>query len=194
MLNKEQQSAETHPVPAGTQQLRLTESAPAASCANHETDRLQSQDSDPGSLGSFQQPAVPLKHLMSPCRFIGKGRVPPFHLKTEWQRVTGMEPGCWCHLVAACLSYWGAGVSKGKNHEHFIRAVLSRVRFCATPWTEAHQAPLSMRFSRQEYQSGLPCPPPGDLPNPGIKPRSPAPQAESLPSEPPGKPHTLLSL
>ena len=41
-----------------------------------------------------------------------------------------------------------------------------------TPWTVAHQAPLSMDFSRQEYWSGLPCPPPGDLPDPGIKPLS----------------------
>ena len=41
-----------------------------------------------------------------------------------------------------------------------------------TPWTVAHQAPLSMGFSRQEYWSGLPCPPPGDLPTPGIKPAS----------------------
>ena len=47
------------------------------------------------------------------------------------------------------------------------------------------QAPLSMGFSRQEYCSGLLCPPPGDLPNPGIEPRSPALQADSLPSEPP---------
>jgi len=44
-----------------------------------------------------------------------------------------------------------------------------------------------MAFSRQEYWSGLPCPPPGDLPKPGIKPRSPSLQADSLPSEPPGK-------
>ena len=43
-------------------------------------------------------------------------------------------------------------------------------------------------FSRQEYWSGLPCPPPGDLPNPGIEPRSPALRADALPSEPPGKP------
>ena len=57
----------------------------------------------------------------------------------------------------------------------------------ATPWTTACQAPLSMEFSRPEYWSGLPCPPPGDLPNPRIKPRSPALQADSLPSEPPGK-------
>jgi len=45
----------------------------------------------------------------------------------------------------------------------------SRVRLYATVWTVAHQAPLSLGFSRQEYWSGLPCPPPGDLPNPGIK-------------------------
>ena len=53
----------------------------------------------------------------------------------------------------------------------------SRVRLCATPWTVACQAPLSIGFSRQEYWSGLSCPPPGDLPHPGIKPaslRSPA--------------------
>ena len=42
----------------------------------------------------------------------------------------------------------------------------------AAPWTVAHQAPLSMGFSRQEYWSGLPCPPPGDLPDPGSKPTS----------------------
>ena len=57
-----------------------------------------------------------------------------------------------------------------------------------TPQIVAHQAPLSMEFSRQEYWSGLPFPTPGDLPDPGIKPGSPALQADSLPSEPPGKP------
>ena len=61
----------------------------------------------------------------------------------------------------------------------------------ATPWTVAHlshQVPLTVGFSRPEYWSGFPCPPPGDLPNPGIKPRSPISQADSLPSEPSGKP------
>ena len=56
------------------------------------------------------------------------------------------------------------------------------------PWTVACQAPLPMGFSRQEYRSGLPCPPPRDLHNPGTEPRSPILQADSLPSEPPGKP------
>ena len=50
--------------------------------------------------------------------------------------------------------------------------VLSRVRFFATPWAAAHQSSLSMEFSRQEYQGGLPFPTPGDLPDPGIKPAS----------------------
>ena len=54
--------------------------------------------------------------------------------------------------------------------------------------TVASQAPLSMESSRQEHWSGLPFPSPGDLPNPGIEPRSPALQANSLPTEPPGKP------
>ena len=56
-----------------------------------------------------------------------------------------------------------------------------------TPWTAAHQAPLSLRFSRQGYWSGLPFPSPGDLPNPGIEPGSPALQANSLPTELQGK-------
>ena len=64
----------------------------------------------------------------------------------------------------------------------------------ATPWTIAHQAPLSIGFSRQEYWTGLPCPLPGDLPDPGIEPASPVSKAltaDSLPTEPPGK--SLLS-
>ena len=60
--------------------------------------------------------------------------------------------------------------------------------FFASPWTVACQAPLSMRFSRQEYWNGLPFPSPGDLPDPGIRPGYPALQADSLPFEPLGKP------
>ena len=62
---------------------------------------------------------------------------------------------------------------------------LSRVRLFPTPWTIAHQAPLFMGFSRQEYWSGLPFPSPEDIPNPGIEPRSPTLQADALTSEPP---------
>ena len=65
---------------------------------------------------------------------------------------------------------------------------LSHVQLFAPPWTVAHQAPLSMEFSRQEYWSGLPFPSPGDLSDPGIEPGSPTLQADTLPSEPQGKP------
>ena len=65
--------------------------------------------------------------------------------------------------------------------------LLSHVQLFATPWTVAYQALRSMGFSSQEYWSGLPFPSPGDLPNPGIEPRSPALQTDALPSEPLGK-------
>ena len=66
------------------------------------------------------------------------------------------------------------------------------VRFFATLWAVAHQAPQSIGFSRQEYWSGLLFPSPGDLPDSGIEPRSPALQADALTSEPPGKPLILF--
>ena len=68
---------------------------------------------------------------------------------------------------------------------------LSCVQLFATPWTVALHIPLSMGFSRQEYWSGLPFPSPGDLPNPGIEPGSPALQADALSSEPPRKPRVI---
>ena len=63
----------------------------------------------------------------------------------------GVVPKCLCVCVCVCV--------------HLLR----HVRFFATPWTIVHQGPLSMEFSRQEYWSGLPCPLPGDLPDPGIE-------------------------
>ena len=62
----------------------------------------------------------------------------------------------------------------------------SCVQLSVIPWAAAHQAPLSMEFSRQEYWSELPFPSPGDLPNPGSEPRSPTLQADALTSEPLG--------
>ena len=84
-----------------------------------------------------------------------------------------------------------------KHCKAFMLACLlscfSHVPLFATLWTVAHQAPLSMGFSRQEYWSGLPCPPPGDLLHPRIEPEShvaPALWADSLPLVPPGKPQS----
>ena len=72
--------------------------------------------------------------------------------------------------------------------------MLSCVLLFSTPWTVALQAPLSMGFRRQEYWSVLPFLSLGDLPNPGIEPRSPALQADALPSEPPGAPNDVSIL
>ena len=66
--------------------------------------------------------------------------------------------------------------------------MLSHIWLFATPQAVARQAPLAIEFSRQEYWSGLPFPSHGDLPDPGIEPRSPALWEDSWPSEPPGKP------
>ena len=73
-------------------------------------------------------------------------------------------------------------------HITCLLGCFSHVRLFVTPWTVACQTFLSMRFSGQEYWNGLPCPPPGDLPNPGIEPESPALQGDSLPAELSGKP------
>ena len=71
---------------------------------------------------------------------------------------------------------------------------LSCVQLFGTPWTVAYQAPQSMEFPRQEYWNGLPFPSPGDLPDPGIEPRSPTLQADALLSKPLGKPYIFIIL
>ena len=98
----------------------------------------------------------------------------PTRLLRPWDS-PGKNTGVGCHFLLQCRKV------KVKS--------LSRVQPSATPWTAAFQAPPSMEFSRQEYWSGLLFPSPGDLPHPGIKPRSPTLQADSLPSEPPVRLH-----
>ena len=85
-------------------------------------------------------------------------------------------------LICAHLKYQETKIFRGIQCY-----LLSRVQLFATPWTVAGQAPLSMKFSQQEYWSVLPFSSPGDLPDPGIEPGCPELQADSLPSEPPGK-------
>ena len=84
------------------------------------------------------------------------------------------------------------GIFSDKSMKVKVKS-LSHVQLFATPWTVAYQAPRSMEFSRQEYWSGLPFPSPGDLPDPGIEPRSPALQADGLTSEPPLRSDQSLS-
>ena len=106
------------------------------------------------------------------------------HPPTLW---TSQEAGAGSFLFIHCTH----SASTLPTHTHTHTHLLSCVRFFVTPWTVAHQAPLFMEFSRQEYWSGLPFPFPGDLPYPEIKPRSPALQADSLLSEPQGKPQHI---
>ena len=84
----------------------------------------------------------------------------------------------------------------GKNlhdylHDYSIVKSLSCVQLFVTPWTVASPASPSMGFSRQEYWSGLPFPSPVDLPDTGIEPGSPTLEADTLTSEPPGKPYYI---
>ena len=106
-----------------------------------------------------------------------------------------MDRGAWQATVQGGAKCW-TWLKWLSTHAHVLlnqmkwseMNSLSCIWLFATPWTVAYRAPPSMAFSRQEYWSGLPFPSPGDLPDPGIKPRSPELQADALPSEPPGKP------
>ena len=89
------------------------------------------------------------------------------------------------------LGMWNDKVDEKAFMNYKYACMLSRVRLFATPWTVACQAPLSMGFSRQEYWSGLPFPPPGNLSDPGIEPASPASPVLAgrfSTTKPPGKP------
>ena len=91
------------------------------------------------------------------------------------------------------VSRIGGGFFTSLNKWKWVKS-LSRVWLFVIPWTVVYQVSLSMGFSRQEYWSGVPFPSPGDLPDPGIEPRSPALQAEALPTEPPGKPKECIDM
>ena len=117
----------------------------------------------------WQADSLPLSHQRSPMdylvllkRFIQVG-----FINLNSQQMQSMERrGCQTPELAQC----------GGGGDGLVGTSCPTLR---TPWTAAPQAPLSMGFSRQEYWSGLLFPSPGDLPNPGIKPRSPALQADS---------------
>ena len=79
-------------------------------------------------------------------------------------------------------------------NNHCVLSRFSHVQLFVTPWTTAHQAPLSMEFSRQEYWSRLQLPTPGDLPDPGLKPASSALAGRFFTTEPPEKPFHLMRI
>ena len=101
--------------------------------------------------------------------------------------------GRWKYSPGALWWQWNNSIKDEKNHythNQYGVLVTSPVQLSGTPWMVAHQAPLSLGFSRQEYWSRLPFPPPGHLSHPGIEPKSPASanwQADSFLLEPLGK-------
>ena len=101
-------------------------------------------------------------------------------LKDQWKT-------CKCFYLCGMLGFsCGMQTLNCSTEKKWSHSVVSDSFL--TSWTVACQAPPFMGFSRQEYHNGLPFPSPGDLPNPGVKPRSPSLQADSLLCEPPGRP------
>ena len=102
----------------------------------------------------------------------------------------------WNPWVCSLLKNWSIinrpYYSSDKWQYVLVLSCFSRVWLCAAPWTAACQAPLSMRFPRQEHWSGFPFPPPGDLPDPAIKPGSSALAGRFFTTESPGKPRCII--
>ena len=118
------------------------------------------------SKGFAAAAATAAKSLPS-CPTLRPQRWQPTRLPHSWDS-PGKNAGVGCHFLLQCM--------KVKSE----RKSLSRVQLLATPWTAVYQAPLSVGFSRHEYQSGVPFSLPGDLPDPGVEPGSLALQADFL--------------
>ena len=111
-----------------------------------------------------------------------------YHYKFLWSRNVCFSVLYSLNRLMFILCVTWVGPSHNPLYVVCVLSRFSHVQLFATVWTVAHQAPLSVGFSRQEYWSGLPCPPPGEFPDPGIKWGSPALQAHCLSAELPRKP------
>ena len=133
-----------------------------------------------------------LLHLLLPSPFFPWSGLSTSNLGFHYMPIQGSSSVFYLFILLLCCEYL-------KGLTHFCLSVicgkvklLSLVRLFATLWTVAYQAPPSMKFSRQEFWSGLPFPSPGDLPDPEIEPRPPPLEADTLTSEPPGKPNQVI--
>ena len=122
---------------------------------------LMETSSEHARLEGLQEKTI-FTHLCTPCPLHQCNRTLIDTINVEWIHSRTRAVSSWCSLMAFWLFLTGTYVHACK--------VASVVSSSVTLWTIAHQAPLPMGFSRQEYWSGLPCPPPGDLANPGIEP------------------------
>ena len=126
----------------------------------------------PGYIAELGLTVTPGNRLDT-CPMSGQTKHPlsPASEKDMWPKWANETPG-WDHGKTVSLVRLGRGREQCGAMPKWVKT-LSRVRLFATPWTIAYQVPPSMGFSRQEYWSGLPSPSLGDLPDPGIEPRSP---------------------
>ena len=134
-----------------------------------------------GKLDSQWRPIVWLRELKS--RALWQPR--RLGLRERWEEGWRAREEIYVYLQLIHADIWQKPTQYCKA---IVLSHFSHFRFFVTPWTAECQAPLSMGFPRQEYWSGVPFPSPGDLPDPGIEPGSAALQADSLPSDPLGKP------
>ena len=110
-----------------------------------------------------------------------------------WVLFIDLYPSMFLYLFISSRNYFVDSLALLHRHAVLCASLFTHVWLFATTRIVTLQAPLSIGILRQEYWSGLPCSPPENLPNPGIEPRSPALQADSLPFEPPGKPNFNLN-
>ena len=141
-------------------------------------------------LATKRQPSI---NSFTTRELTNQAVISPLHQEVPWQSHTPMGGIPW-RRIHMWLSAWASSRITWKLMLlvpwSWFESESEVAQSCPTlcdPWTVVHQTPLSMGFSRQEYWSGLPFPSAGDLPNPGIKPRSPTMQTDALTSAPPGK-------
>ena len=138
---------------------------------------------------------VPLKTKNRTITTIWSSNPTPGHVTAENSNSERyIHPHVHCSAISNSqdMESTNMSINRGVDKEDVVHIHIGLSHACATSWSAACQAPLSMGFSRQEYWGGLSCPPPGELPDPGIKPVSPTSnlhwQVGYLPLVPPGKP------
>ena len=139
------------------------------------------------SFPDFESSWKRLKNTLSVKRWVFNRYQAAYKANLSKQQLQTVAPST-IERNCKCYQFGNKNNVSILNVEIHVLSRFGHVWLFVTPWTVAHQAPLSMEFSRQKYFSGLTFPSPGNLPDPGIELRSPILWVDSLLTEPPGKP------